>query len=90
VFVVVGKDNYDSGKNVIDYVNKIDEESLNNLNKGSNVELPKETNEAPLYTYDVELPNGSVLYNQNDENLEELRRSYTLVISQIQDLNNKL
>jgi len=90
VFVVVGKDNYDSGKNVIDYVNKIDEESLNNLNKGSNVDIPKETNEGPLYTYEVELPNGSVLYNQNDENLEELRRSYTLVISQIQDLNNKL
>jgi hypothetical protein len=90
VFVVVGKDNYDSGKNVIDYVNKIDEESLNNLNKESNVDLPKETNEGPLYTYEVELPNGSVLYNQNDENLEELRRSYTLVISQIEDLNNKL
>jgi hypothetical protein len=90
VFVVVGKDNYDKGKNVIDYVNKIDKASLNSLNKGVNIEVPEDIKEGPLYTYDVELPDGSVLYNQNDENLEELRRSYTLVISQIQELNNKI
>jgi hypothetical protein len=90
VFVVVGKDNYDKGKNVIDYVNKVDEESLNSLNKGVNIEVPKDIKEGPLYIYDVELPNGTVLYNQDDANLEELKRSYTLVISQIQDLNNQI
>jgi hypothetical protein len=90
VFVVVGKDNYDKGKNVIDYVNKIDETSLSSLNKGVNIEVPEDTKEGPLYTYDVELPNGSVLYNQDDENLEELKRSYTLVISHIQDLTNQI
>ena len=90
VFVVVGKDNYDKGKNVIDYVNKIDETSLSSLNKGVNIEVPEDIKEGPLYTYDVELPNGSVLYNQDDENLEELKRSYTLVISQIQDLTNQI
>ena len=74
---------------VVDYKNKIDEASLNSLNNVK-IENPEVTRDGPLYTYDVELPNGSVLYNQSDANLEELKRSYTLVISQVQELTNKI
>ena len=44
--------------------------------------------ESLLYLYDVQLPNGSILYNKTESDIEELRKVYKIVVGQIQNIND--
>lgn len=80
-----------NGLNVTDYRDKIDEDGLRELNDSvnndKNIQIPKDLNESYFYLYDINLPNGTILYNQTESDLEELKQTYKIVIDKIQDLN---
>lgn len=62
----------------------------NEVGKDQNIQVPTDVEESSFYVYDVRLPNGSILRNQTEEDLEELKRIYTIVIDQIQDVTQSL
>lgn len=80
----------DSNK-VTDYKNKID---TSDLSKFSNISAESENinnlPSEPPYVYDVKLPDGGVLLNQTDVDLQDLSKRYDLVIEDLEDLTNKL
>jgi len=60
------------------------------VEKDQNIQVPTDIEESSFYVYDVRLPNGSILRNQTEEDLEELKRIYTIVIDQIQDVTQSV
>jgi hypothetical protein len=70
------------------------EDLLKNLKdevgKNQNIQVPTNIQESSFYVYDVKLPNGSILRNQTEDDLEELKRIYTIVIDQIQDVTQSV
>jgi hypothetical protein len=90
VFVV----NY-SNETITDYKKDnsgINAESL--LNDLKNKITQEQNSEVPINIestlYDVRLPNGTVLRNQTDDDLEELKKVYTIVLEQIGELNQNI
>jgi hypothetical protein len=70
------------------------EDLLNNLknevSKNQNVQVPQNVESSSFYVYDVKLPNGSILRNQTEEDLEELKRVYQIIVEQIQDVTQTI
>lgn len=60
------------------------------VEKDQNIQVPTNIEESSFYVYDVKLPNGSILRNQTEEDLEDLKRIYTIVIDQIQDVTQSI
>jgi len=82
-------------KKVIDYKNDSinPEELLNQLkdqvNESPDINIPKNIENSYFPIYQVKLPNGTILRNQTEEDLEELRRIYNLVLEGIEDITTK-
>lgn len=76
---------------VIDYKQKIDEDSLINLNSNLTSDEPiialDIIEEISQYVYDVKLPDGTILYSVSESDLEDLKNTYTVIINQISDIN---
>lgn len=80
---------------VVDYKKDnsgVDSETLlnslkNEVNKDQNVEVPTNIEDS---LYDVRLPNGTILRNQTDDDLEELKKVYTVVLEQIDQLSQSI
>jgi hypothetical protein len=91
--------NIDYGrKRVTDYKNDSDssvnpEELLNKLknetNKNQTFEVSTNVENSFFNSYEVKLPNGTVLTNQSEDDLDSLRRVYKLVIQQIDDVTSE-
>ena len=62
----------------------------NEVNKDQNVQVPQNVESSSFYVYDVKLPNGSILRNQTEEDLEELKRVYQIIVEQIQDVTQSI
>lgn len=68
------------------------DKSLDNLLSELNLKLepeiivPTDFEDSNFYVYDVKLPDGRILLNQTEEDLEELKKIYQIVIDQIQDV----
>ena len=62
----------------------------NEVNKDQNVQVPQNIESSSFYVYDVKLPNGSILRNQTEEDLEELKRVYQIIVEQIQDITQTI
>ena len=78
-----------STNKVFDYVKNIDDKDLKNLGLPDKPIVAKEDlPESLLYLYDVQLPNGSILYNKTESDIEELRKVYKIVVGQIQNIND--
>jgi hypothetical protein len=58
----------------------------NEINKSQVVEIPEVIEDSFLTTYDVTLPDGTILRNQTEEDLEELKRVYKLVLEQVEGI----
>ena len=86
---------YPNNKKVIDYKNDSinPEELLNQLkdqvNESPDINIPKNIENSYFPIYQVKLPNGTILRNQTEEDLEELRRIYNLVLEGIEDITTK-
>lgn len=77
---------------VIDYKQKIDEDSLINLNSNLTSDEPiialDIIEDISQYVYDVKLPDGTILYSVSENDLEDLKNTYTVIINQISDINS--
>lgn len=77
---------------VIDYKQKIDEDSLINLNSNltsdDQIIASDIIEDISQYVYDVRLPDGAILYSVSESELEDLKNTYTVIINQISDINS--
>jgi len=82
IFVV----DYEASR-VVDYKNKIDESAIKNMS--AQVDRDKEIITFSEFEgenlYDIKLPNGDLLLEQTEDELEQLKKIYTVVIGQVKD-----
>jgi hypothetical protein len=69
------------------YKNDIDPNILTMMN----VNTPSEKDiKSDAYLYDVELPNGRVLFNKSESDIDQLKLNYEVIIKQVIDLNDRI
>jgi hypothetical protein len=82
-------------KKVSDYKNNSDssinpEQLLtqlsNDINRTQEIEIPSEVEDSYINLYEVKLPNGTILINQTEKDLEDLQSAYNLVIQKIDNI----
>jgi hypothetical protein len=78
------KNDSDSSVNPEELLNKL----KNQTNKNQTFEVPTSVENSSFSTYEVKLPNGTVLTNQTEEDLDDLRRAYKLVVQQIDNVTS--
>jgi hypothetical protein len=80
-----------SSNRIVGYKEETPEDLLNSIrnevNKVQKIEVPTNIEDS---LYDVRLPDGTVLINQTDDDLEELKKVYNIVLGQIDELSRNI